>query len=474
MKWIKITIYSFSGIVLLLLLLMGAVFTWNHFQVLRLKPDSTEASSLLIQNVQLIPMLSDSLWKEQEVLIEDGRIVAIGTHLEANDALVINGEGQFLLPGLIDMHVHVWDEYELLLYLQQGVTAIRNVWGLPFHLRMKAAIEADELMAPAFLTSGPKLTGPEFIGDDNWQLFSPEEGRNMVRYCYDEGYDLIKTYYGLPEATFDAIREEALSLEMDIVAHPSPHVPYTYHLQTPIRSVEHAEDVVQVALNYSLDTAQLMELAQVFAQQPEVAFCPTLTVFHNIYQLVQQEEGLQDSSTLWMNPLIKMVDSEAQWVNWHERKQRDSAVGAHLLQQHRFHLLVVKAFHDAGVKIVCGTDAGIGITAPGRSIHRELAFYVQAGMTPFEALQTATVHAAQVHRAFADMGTIAPGQRAHLLLLKENPLANIHALQHIDKVILQQQIIEVAALEEKALQVQNRNNWLVTAWRYAEYLLQKD
>ncbi|MCF8238376.1 MAG: hypothetical protein K9I85_09500 [Saprospiraceae bacterium] len=123
------------------------------------------------------------------------------------------------------MHVHVWDECELGLYLASGVTAVRNLWGLPMHLRMKDKIGQGEILSPAFYTSSPKLTGPDYAGDDNLQLTSVEEAREKVASCAERSYDLIKTYNGLTPPLFEAILAESRQRGLDVVAHPSASCP---------------------------------------------------------------------------------------------------------------------------------------------------------------------------------------------------------------------------------------------------------
>ena len=144
------------------------------------KKDSLSNQSYLITNVNIIPMNQDTVLLNKMVFIKEGIIQQIADTINVHGIEIIDAKNKYLTPGLIDMHVHLWDRYELGLYLSNGVTAIRNVWGMPMHLRIKEDITNDRIVSPTLFTTGPKLTGPEFIGDDNLNLFSPEEAKEKV------------------------------------------------------------------------------------------------------------------------------------------------------------------------------------------------------------------------------------------------------------------------------------------------------
>lgn len=461
------------AMLLILFILVVLLIDRQSTNYLKVSKLDQEGDSYLITHVNLIPMTRDTILINKSVLIEKGRIVKIDDDIESAGTSVIDGENRYLIPGLSDMHVHVWDNYELGLYLSNGVTSVRNLWGQPFHIRMKKEIEEDEILSPMFFTSGPKLTGPEYIGEDNYQLFSEEEAREMVHFTKDEGYDFIKTYYGLPETYFDAILEEAQKEGLDIVAHPTQNVRYQYHFNPQIKSIEHAEDIVQQPLKYVLDTLKLNEVVAQYGKATQTSFCPTLTVYHNIHTLLTDENIMSSPSLNAMNPLIKKVDSQAQFDRWSNTKREDSTITDRISKQHDFHLLAVKKLHDAGVTIICGTDAGIGITPAGASIHEELGFYSQAGLSNFEVLETATVNPSKTHDFMKDLGTIETGKWANLVLLKENPLENLKALEKPEIVFIKGRLLDKPTLDRFKDKALERNNLFASLFRYAEFLLKK-
>jgi len=425
MKIVKRVLKFIIIIIGILLISIAIILLVDRLGTNYLKVENNEFAdnnSFLITNVNIIPMNQDTILVNKMVHIKDGVIQNIADNIEIKGVEIIDAKNKYLTPGLIDMHVHIWDKYELGLYLSNGVTAVRNLWGMPMHLRLKEDINNDEIIAPVFFTTGPKLTGPEFIGDDNLQLVSPNEAKEKVISYKNRGYDFIKTYYGLTENIFDAVVEQTKISDMDIVTHPSQKVPYSYHFNPQIKSIEHAEDIVQQPLNYKLDTLKLKEVIDDFANSKHSSFCPTLTVYNNIYQMLIDDKILASEQLQLINPLIKKVDSEAQFERWYNTKLRDSSIVKKIINQHDFHLKIIKKLNEAGVTIICGTDAGIGMTIPGFSIHQELMFYKEAGLSNYEVLKTATVNASKTHSVMNNMGTIEVGKIANLIWIDNNPL----------------------------------------------------
>ncbi len=474
MKILKRTLLVIASLLLVMLLtafvLLGIDAQRTNFLDIEKVPQASE-NSYLITNANVIPMTRDTVLEDKMVFIRNGVIQEISDSIHAEGVEVIDAGNQYLTPGLMDMHVHVWDKYELGLYLSNGVTAVRNLWGLPMHLRLKEEILKEEIIAPLFFTTGPKLTGPAYIGDDNLQLTSPEEAREKVMSYKARGYDFIKTYYGLTEELFGAVIEQATLSEMDVIAHPSAEVPYSYHFRPQIVSIEHAEDIVQQPLHYALDTLKLQEVVAMYAASPSTSFSPTLTVYQNIYGMLTEENILNSDRLDLMNPLIRMVDSKAQFDRWTSTKATDPAIVGHIKDQHEFHLYALKHLSERGVNIICSTDAGIGVTVPGHSIHRELAFYKEAGLSNYQVLQTATVNASKVHNMMNNMGTIESGKVANLLLLEANPLEDLSTLQHTSAVFIRGRMLNRKTLDDFEQRAKNRKNLVATGMRYAEYLL---
>ncbi len=433
--------------------------------------ENSKISSYVIKNVHVVTMTKDTVLANKMVAIKNGIITKIADSIAVKNATVIDANGRFLSPGLIDMHVHVWDKYELGLYLSYGVTTVRNLWGRKMHLRIKNKINKNELIAPNFYTTTPKLTGPEYFGDDNVNVLTAEEATQKIKNYKKDGYDFVKTYYGLPQDIFDAIIAQSIASDLDIIAHPTPKVAYSYHFNPQIKTIEHAEDIVQQPLNYKLDTLKLKEVINEYYKHPATKLSPTLIVYYNIYNMMMDDAILSKDLTKLINPLIQMVDSKAQFERWNTAKKNDTSLVSRIKAQHEFHLKILTELHKKGVSFVASTDAGIGVTVPGYSLHQELALYKEAGLNNYEVLKTATVNASEVHAILANQGTIEVGKVANLLLLKKNPLEDLSTLKKpstvfIDGIALKRKTLDL--FKEKSI---DRSNLIASGLRYLEYLL---
>jgi hypothetical protein len=457
------------------LVLIGIITLWvdssrtNYLDIH--KDESTFNNTYLITNVNVIPMNQDTVLVDKMVYIKEGFIEKIADNIQVDGIQIFDGENRYLTPGLIDMHVHVWDRYELGLYLSNGVTAIRNLWGMPMHLRIKEDVIEENIFSPTFFTTGPKLTGTEFIGDDNLNLMNANEAKVKVISHKERGYDFIKTYYGLDKEVFDAVIEQANISDVDIVAHPSQKVPFSYHLNSQIKSIEHAEEIVQQPLHFDLDTIKLQLIIDSISQSKHTSYSPTLTVFNNINQMMMNDDILDVESLEYMNPLIKKTDSQKQFERWFNEKQENPSTVERIKKQHNFHMTIVKKLHEAGVTIICGTDGGIGVTIPGFSIHQELAFYKEAGLSNYEVLKTATVNASQTHSIMNQLGTIEEGKIANLLLVDENPLINLSSLKKPTFIFVNGRKLNRQTLNSFNEKAKNRKNLMATALMYLENLI---
>ncbi|MDX5447872.1 MAG: amidohydrolase, partial [Bacteroidota bacterium] len=201
MKVLKRILIILSSVLTLLAIVILVLFWINDSQLEYLSYQN-EGRSYLIRHANIIPMDRDTILRNHDLLIQDGRIERIGKELESNGIPVVETNGAYLLPGLIDMHVHLWDRYELGLYLRHGVTSIRNLWGQPFHLRVKDELVKGKILGPNLFTSGPKLSGPSNSTPDNKPVLTAEEARKLLKDYKARGYDFIKTYNGMTESVF--------------------------------------------------------------------------------------------------------------------------------------------------------------------------------------------------------------------------------------------------------------------------------
>ena len=468
LKTILITILIALGTILIILKVQKI-----NTSYLNINNKNVQPSSYLITNVNIIPMTMDTVLTDHSLLIEEGIIKEIGPEIEADEYESIDAKNLFLSPGLIDMHVHLWDEQELGLYLANGITAIRNLWGIPFHLRLKKQIENKKLLAPMFVLASPKLTGVQDQGDDKVQISTPEEARKLIIQYKRRGFDCIKTYAGLPKEILDAVIDQSIQSDISIVSHPSREVAYLDQFHSQIVSLEHVEEIVQQPLKYQLDSSGLDPIINQFAIT-NTSFCPTLTGYYKIYEMLNfAADDLPANQSAFINPLMRKFDSEVQFSRWQNEKLNNSSVGNDIIQQHRFHLYIIRKMNEAGVNIICGTDAGIGITEPGFSIHQELKMYQESGLSNYDVLKTATINPSKTHRALHNTGSIEKDKVANFILTNENPLENLETLRAPEWVVLSGRRIERDQLDHYVEKAKSRKNFVATAIRYAEYLLKE-
>jgi len=427
-------------------------------------------NSYLIKNVNIIPMTNDTVLLNKTVLIENGYIKMISETNSQDDIYVIDGKGGFLSPGLIDMHMHLWDRYELGLYLANGVTTVRNLLGMPMHLEIRDEINSDKLIGPILFTTSPQFTGTQDNSIEKKRINSTKQAKDLVIKYEKQGYDYIKTYNRLPEDIFDATIQQAITSEIPIVAHPSFEADYKYHYHSAISTVEHTEDIFQQALEKKLDSTKLTSIIQGYKETNQT-HCPTLTVFFNITEILNKEEKvLATEQAFYINPFIRDIYM-GDYEKWLKLKENDATVTKKINDQHFFHIEIVRELHQAGVKIVCGTDAGVLNTAPGFSIHQELEFYKLAGMNNYEALKTATVNPSTVYNEYKKFGTVETGKYANLILSKENPLVSLETLKNPQSIFIKGRLIDQELMEMFKQKAFDRQNYNATLIRFAKYIL---
>lgn len=371
------------------------------------------------------------------VVVRGGEIEAVSEgplYAVPPSATVIEGRGRTLLPGLVDMHVHIWDQAELPAYLSYGVTSVRNLSGMPHVLAMRDAIDAGELVGPRITTTGPILNGPGPNAQLNHQIVADaEEARVAVRAQYAAGYRRLKVYSNLSRASYEAIRVEAKALGMTIAGHTPEGVrddgipfdkPFNIRfdelLNDDFVTFEHTESIVWHGLREDFDEDKARQLARRIAASG-VTVDPTLIAHANLLRVAESSGAwLERPGVETLNPFISQMEQENfdRWSNADPDYTRKAAA---------FYARVTKIFAEEGVRLVTGTDAGIFTNIPGASLMDEFALMEDAGLTSFEILQAATYNAA-LTLGEEDAGRIAPGYRADMVLATGDPLTDLGVL----------------------------------------------
>lgn len=387
-------------------------------------------------DVTVVPMDRDRVLENQTVLVDGERITRIGPAAEVEipeGAVRIEGDGLYLMPGLAEMHAHIpgsnaprsYLENTLFLYVANGITTIRGMLGEPAHLELREQADRGEILAPRIYTSGPSLNGNS-VG-------SPERAREMVREQAEAGYDFLKLHPGLSRAAFDAIDATADELGMPYAGHVSLDVGLARTLAAEQATIDHLDGYVEAmagpphAENSSffglnlVGEADLDELPRLADETVEAGVwnVPTQALFPDF---------LGDPDELLRRPELRYVSTRQarEWAGSVRQMASNPSFsaddGRRFLELRR---RILKSLHDAGAGILLGSDAPQVFNVPGFSMHEELAEYVQAGLSPYEALRTGTVEVARFYGVTDERGAVAEGMVADLVLVRENPLEDV-------------------------------------------------
>jgi len=369
-------------------------------------PATSSAVPLAIVDVQVVTMRTAAVAAHQTVLIRDGRVEWIGPSAERAlpaDATVIRGDGRFLMPALIDMHVHLRAS-ELERYLENGIATVRNMWGFPDLARWSADISAGSRIGPAIVSASQGLDGTPAQWPFTVLVTEPGSARAAVRAQQDAGWAFLKVYSRLSPAAFDSVMIAARDLGMVAVGHVPLAVDIHAALAAGLKSIEHLTGYDQ-AISRS---GRAGTWGWIDADPSRYAALVDATV----------------AAGTWNCPTLAIYSELA--LRQHSASERDAIV--------RNRRAFVKRLFDAGAPLLLGTDAGIDIVPAGTAIHAELAELAAAGLTPFQALRTGTVEAARF-LGRTDLGVLEVGAEASLLLLRDNPLVELSSLRNIDGMV---------------------------------------
>lgn len=380
------------------------------------------------------------------VLIKDGVIAAMGSDLPVpDDALVIEAGELTLLPGLADMHVHHFSEAEGPLYLANGVTSVRNMWGTVQTTRLDEAAKHHAYPGPRVYTPGPIMDGPEPIwGDGSVELSSPEMAIGAVRAQKAAGFTAVKLYEKLSGDVFRAAAEEARALDMQVYAHTPLSMTVDEVISLKIDSLEHfnnAQDYL-VPDDYAwpddyntlstwtvADDGKMAELAAVFAENG-VWNAPTLEVTIGRYASALADDAFFASDVgSYVPPGLK------QWWSGSAERIKGWATADMVEDARERQLAFLKALYDANAPLLIGTDTPNPFVVAGFSLHGELQSFREAGLPNEAILEIATTEAARFLGEEETFGQVAEGMRADLILVKGDPLADLSVLQAPTAVI---------------------------------------
>lgn len=437
--------------------------TWTVFLLIFLSSCATEKdigieADYIVENVNIIAMDKPVAINNMALAIYKNKIVAIVDQSKAHRIKATNridGNGRYLMPGLADMHVHVrWNPQVMFnLFIAHGVTTVANMRlldgdGKIDHLKLRDQIASNEITGPRYLVSGMHLEDdfPVTIADVESVLDDHKKNR----------IDFVKIHGDLDADIYNAVIAGAKQRGLKVIGHAQHNQPLKSSLT--LDSLEHMEEILYI----SRDTA--------FASNNQESFLSAYrTNVNRLFDSNYRKKVVNDIavSNIYMDPTLIVYKMVGEWASdEHLAAMRDNPELQYLptdvreywlspatnpYQEEGFPItkaevdknltilfLLTKELHDAGVPLMTGSDT-FGTLVPGLSLHQELQLFVEAGLTPFEALKCSTVNVAAYLGETGVAGVIQVGARADFILLDKNPLIDISNSQSVSGIYTHQQ-----------------------------------
>ena len=440
---------------------------------------------LVLTHVTVIDTTGAPANPDMTVVIVGDRIAEMGKSGEIHpprNPETVNATGKFLIPGLWDMHVHWYEKDYLPLFIVNGVTGTRQMYGVPMFQQWRKEIEAGQLLGPHMLIASPIVDGPKPVWPGSIAVATPAEGRQAVTQVRRSGADFVKVYSLLSRDAYFAIADESQKQGIPFEGHVPDSVTLEEASNAAQKTVEHLTGVLAACSSReaellksaqetvaAIDAGQLpsvrfwgpgyrerqkLALETYSPQKAETVFgelkknhtwqCPTLTVLRSM--------AYSDDPSFADDPRLKYIprDIVSSWNPKADAFLKDKTAEDWALSKKVFSkdLEIVGTMKRAGVEILAGTDTLNPYCLPGFSLHDELDLLVQAGLTPMQALQAATLNPARFLGRERDLGTVATGKLADLVLLDANPLKDIGNTRKIFAVVFGGKFFSRASLDE--------------------------
>lgn len=435
------------------------------------------SGDILIKNINIINVETSKVDSSQNIIITADRI----THIESKHKLfdykattTIDGSNKYIIPGLWDMHAHpddpeVWrmspeaDKRDLLmpLFVINGVTGIRDMAGeISVVKAWRKKQEEGSLLVPKIFAGGPLLDGPNPMWDGSVGIDSPEKVNHVVDSLINEGIDFLKVYSLLPRDTYLALSQYANEIDFPFVGHVPFTVPPSEAAITGMKSQEHLLEILKecadtpseefianirnmdngIDRSNAINTFRIATFNETKADSLYALFvekniwhCPTLSMWYK--NAWYEEELIKDRELLSYLPKYL----QKYWtpkVNDHLTNRDNLDFIKTKKKLYNLYLKMVKRMHEKGVLLLAGTDTGANpLCFPGVGVHNELKAFLEAGLTPMEALQTATINPAIFFEIYSDYGSVEIGKVADLVILDKNPIENIDNIRSINAVV---------------------------------------
>lgn len=421
---------------------------------------------IVIRGCSVLDIAAGRMLPDRTVVLEGGLIRAVAAPgepvAEPPGAIAIAGEGKFLIPGLIDAHVHlvhvldacrVTGDEVLPLFLAAGVTSVRDIGDEIVAETLVARIaEAAPGRSPRVFRCSPLLDAdPPFHRDIGRAVTDPADVPALVEEMAGWGVATLKIYVGTPRELGRAVIAEGHRRGLKVAGHLGAYaaqdavadgIDALEHIWSVFNFIIPPEEAARADHRSTLDLGNPKAQALIAALAERGTFVdPTLVVHRNMLLL-------SDEPAYAGHPDNELVPGRLRrhWAAYRATSNlRPETLGARRAELAKY-LELTGRLHRAGVPLLAGTDAPEPFVPPGGSLHQELELLVASGLTPGEALRCATLHNAQALGRGDRLGAIEPGKLADLVLLGADPLESIANTRRIERVFRGGLVVEPGAL----------------------------
>jgi imidazolonepropionase-like amidohydrolase len=445
-------------------------------------PTSQPAAPLLLTHVNVVDVVAGTVQRDQDVVVRGDTIASVAPAGAAAPAgaRTVDATGKFLVPGLADMHVHWYDERYLGLFIANGVTTVRQMWGFPLHFVWMGRIQNGGLLAPRMHVASAIVDGPNPVWPNSTVVADPADAAKVVAAIKTGGYDFVKVYSRLSKDAFLAIAKAARENEIPFAGHVPPTINAGEASDAGQKSIEHMTGILLAA---SSDEARLRERSIALFKGGEATQGMTVETRAAMRELSEALLSTYDAAkasalfakfvknSTWMSPTLVVLRSMSSlddatftsdlrvkympktirdgWNPASDPRNATKAAADYAIERrvYKKNIEVLGAMHKAGVRIIAGTDVLNPFAFPGFSLHDELGLLVDAGLSRADALRAATINPAIYMGTEKTAGTVETGKNADLVLLDANPLDDIANTKRISAVVARGRFLDRAALD---------------------------
>jgi imidazolonepropionase-like amidohydrolase len=391
--------------------------------------------TFVLKNINIVDIDNRKIQSNKSLIISEGKIQKIINSPQPHLSMgikVIDGNGGYVTPGLIDMHVHMYEKAAFTIALSHGVTHVRIMNGAPAHLAWRDKIAKGELIGSSATVSSPIISAY----DDAYLhhiAHTADQAKAAVEEYHSQGYDLIKVYGNLNEESLTALVETGKALNIPVAKH-GPHASGDMPVSSLVglQSFEHIEDIYQGSLNYEFAHNRLPAIAEEI-KATKVPVTPTLGIFYQLTKLSADKENfLNTIPKEYTSDIIAFEAKNNQVKRWLTSSKKTIEHNQRTLT---FLQQITRAFHEAEITMLVGSDSGVLLSPHGLATHNEMRLMLESGLDTFDVLAAATINPAKALKLDGQVGKIVENYNADFIFSKANPVNDLSVLEIPDAVV---------------------------------------